>query len=160
MSSIIASREGGSIENIIEKDGVYPSVTVGCSMRPLFKTHRDMVILEKCTSRPQKYDVVLYRIGEKYILHRIIGIDEEKSRFIIRGDNTFKKEYIPFPMIIARLTSFTRKGKRKSIEDKSYKIYSRVWNFIYPVRFVFNFFRSILAKIYHAVFKRNKNKSV
>lgn len=155
MGSIVASN-GVSIEGIIEKDGVYPSVTVGVSMRPLFKTHRDMVILEKCVKRPEKYDVVLYRVGEKYILHRIIGIDEEKNVFIIRGDNTFKKEYVPFGAIIARLTSFTRKGKHGSVDAKGYKIYSRVWNFIYPARYVINLARRIAAKLYRIAFKKKK----
>lgn len=158
MESVIASRDGIKIEDIIEKDGVYPSVTSGKSMRPLFKTHRDMVILEKCVERPSKYDVVLYRIGEKYILHRIIGIDEEKQLFIIRGDNTFKKEYVPFSKIIARLASFKRKGKSGSVNDKSFKIYSRVWNFIYPIRYVVNFFKRIAAKMYRAVFKGSSKK--
>ena len=155
MEGVISSGDV-RIEDIIEKDGVYPSVTVGRSMRPLFKTHRERVILEKCAERPRKYDVVLYRIGEKYILHRIIGIDEEKKVFIIRGDNTFRKEYIPFSKIIARLTSFKRKGKHGSVNDRSFKVYSRVWNFIYPVRFVFNLFRRAAAKVYHALFPGKK----
>lgn len=154
MSSIVVSDGGLSIESIIERDGVYPSVTVGCSMKPLFKTHRDMIILEKCIESPQKYDVVLYRIGDKYILHRIIGIDTQKSCFVIRGDNTYKKEYVPFSKVIARLTAFTRKGKHSSVNDRSYKIYSRVWNFIYPVRYVFNLAKRVISKIYRTIFKR------
>lgn len=157
MSGIVVSGSG-SIESIIEKDGVYASVTVGRSMRPLFKTHRDMVILERCADMPKKYDVVLYRIGEKYILHRIIGIDNERKCFVIRGDNTYKKEYVPFGKIIARLTSFKRKGKGGKVDGRGYKIYTRVWNFIYPVRYVFHLFRSLAAKIYHAVFKRKEAK--
>lgn len=160
MSSIIVSRDGNTIEQIIEKDGIYPSVTVGRSMRPLFKTHRDMVILEKCSEPPKKYDVVLYRIGEKYILHRIIGIDSEKNCYIIRGDNTYKKEYVPFSKIIARLTSFKRRGKHGSVEDSSYKIYSRVWNFIYPIRFLFNLFKRCIKKVYRSIFRSSKNNSV
>ena len=156
MSSVIASCEAGSIEKILESDGVYPSVTSGRSMRPLFKTHRDMIVLKKCTERPKKYDVVLYRIGDKYILHRIIGIDEEKKLFIIRGDNTYKKEYVPFSKILARLSSFTRKGKHGSVDDASYKIYSRVWNFIYPIRYCFNFARRAVSYAYRLIFKRNK----
>ena len=148
---------GGNIEEIVKNDGVYASVTVGRSMRPLFKTHRDMVILEKCTELPEKYDVVLYRTGEKYILHRIIGIDNEKKIFIIRGDNTYKKEYIPFERIIARLVTFKRKGKHGSVTDRGYRIYTRVWNFIYPVRFVFHAFRTAAVRLYRLIFKKNNS---
>lgn len=154
MSNIVASSEDLTIEDIVERDGAYPSITSGTSMRPLFKTHRDMVVLEKCVEPPKKYDVVLYRVGDKYILHRIIGVDAEGGVFIIRGDNTFRKEYVPFSKIIARLTSFTRKGKHSSVDSRLYKLYSRVWNFIYPVRWLFNLFKRILAKIYRVLFKR------
>lgn len=154
MSGIVVSDGELSIEGIIERDGVYPSVTVGCSMKPLFKTHRDMIVLEKCITPPEKYDVVLYRIGDKYILHRIIGIDNEKGCFVIRGDNTYKKEYVPFAKIIARLTAFTRKGKHSSVNDRAYQIYSRVWNFIYPVRYVINLAKRVILKAYRTVFKR------
>ena len=160
MSSIIASCEAGSIEKILQTDGVYPSVTSGRSMRPLFKTHRDMIVLEKITERPKKYDVVLYRIGEKYILHRIIGIDEERSLFIIRGDNTYKKEYVPFSRVIARLTSFKRKGKHGSVEDRSYRIYSHVWNYIYPIRYAVNFCKRAAAYAYRVVFRKKRSSDM
>ena len=159
MESVIVSKDGLQIEDVLEKDGVYPSLTSGKSMRPLFKTHRDMVILEKCASLPKKYDVVLYRFGDKYILHRVIGIDKERSLFIIRGDNTFKKEYVPFSKILARLVSFTRKGKHGSIEDRSYKIYSRLWLFIYPVRYAVNFCCRAAKKIFRFVFGKKPRQS-
>ena len=156
MDGNIVSKDGLQIEDVLEKDGVYPSVTSGKSMRPLFKTHRDMVILEKCAELPGKYDVVLYRYGDKYILHRIIGVDNEKSLFIIRGDNTFRKEYVPFSKVIAKLTSFKRKGKHGSVEDKSFKIYSRVWNFIYPVRYCLNLARRAARKFLRLFSKKSK----
>ena len=159
MNGALDSCEAGSIEHILETDGVYPSITSGRSMRPLFKTHRDMIVVKRCDERPRKYDVVLYRIGEKYILHRIIGTDEEKKLFIIRGDNTYKKEYVPFSKVIARLTSFTRKGKHGSVDDRSYKVYSRIWNFIYPIRYVIYLLKRIAGRVLCLVFKKTKNKS-
>ena len=51
----------GNIEKILDRDGVYPSVTVGTSMRPLFKTHRDMIVVEKATERLKKYDIIQQR---------------------------------------------------------------------------------------------------
>lgn len=159
MESGIVSKDGLQIEDVLENDGVYPSVTSGKSMRPLFKTHRDMVILTKCAELPKKYDVVLYRYGDKYILHRIIGVDNEKSLFIIRGDNTFKKEYVPFDKILAKLTSFTRKGKHGSVDSRTFKIYSRVWNFIYPVRYCLNLMRRAARKFIRLFSKQNKEKS-
>lgn len=126
-----------NIEDILEKDGVYASVTVGSSMFPLFKTHRDMIVLQKPYTRLKKYDVALYRLNKKYILHRVIGIDEAKGVYIIRGDNTYLKEYIPFEKIIAVLVSFNRKGKHHDVTDKSYRVYSILWCAVYPLRYIF-----------------------
>ncbi len=144
----------GNIEKILSETGVYPSVTVGVSMRPLFKTHRDMVILEKPSEKLKKYDVVLYKTSGKYILHRIIDIDELNSVYIIRGDNTYKKEYVPFDAVLARLVSFKRRGKSCNVENKGYLIYSRVWNYIYPIRLVCHLLLIPPKKAYRMFFKK------
>lgn len=90
MSEIVLKE--GNIEKILEADGVYASVTAGTSMRPLFKTHRDMIVVKKKEAPLKKYDVVLYKVGGKYILHRVIGFDRERALCIIRGDNTYSKD--------------------------------------------------------------------
>ena len=139
-----------SIEDELSDYGNYATNTVGGSMRPLFRTHRDAVVLSSLDRDIKKYDIVLYKTSDgKYILHRVIGI--KGGVFIIRGDNTFVREYVPKERIIASVTSFNRKGKRRKITDLSYKIYSRVWNFIYPLRFVFFKTRTLLSKIKHKI---------
>ena len=65
-----------------------------------------------------------------------IGIDEENGVYLIRGDNTFKTERIPFDKIIGIMTSFNRNGKHFSVLDKGYLRYVRFWSFIYPIRYV------------------------
>lgn len=125
-----------NIEDILEKDGVYASVTVGSSMRPLFKTHRDMIVVKKARGTLSKYDVALYRVSGKYILHRVIGINSKEGIYIIRGDNTYSKEYIPFGKVIAVLTSFNRKGKHFDVTDRRYRVYSVIWCAIYPLRYI------------------------
>ena len=132
MSMLLVS--GASIEDILEREGVFASVTVGTSMRPLFKTRRDMVILKKPLTPPKKYDVVLYKIGEKYVLHRIIAVKKAENMYVIRGDNTYKKEFVPKDKIIAVLDAFNRGGVRHNVTDFSYRLYSAVWNFLYPLR--------------------------
>lgn len=145
------SAEGGIIEHELATHGTYASITRGVSMRPLFKTSRDMVIIKPITAPLKKYDVVLYTgAGNKYTMHRIIAVREDC--YIIRGDNTYKKEYVTEDRIIGILTEFNRKGKRGTVEDKSYKIYSRFWHYIYPVRHFFHFWRRLAARIYHKIF--------
>ena len=144
----------GSPEEEFLKHGTYATNTVGVSMRPLFKTHRDMIIVKKPQGELSKYDVALYKVREKYILHRVIAVRE--NEYIIRGDNTFRKEHIPKENVIGVLVAFNRKGKRHEVTETGYKIYSRVWHFIYPVRYLFNLANRILHKIYRTIFRRKK----
>lgn len=135
-----------SIEDELEKHGTYATNTLGTSMQPLFKTHRDAVFLSAPDRKIKKYDVLLYRDPcERYILHRVIGIRDDC--FVIRGDNTFKKEYVPRERVIAYMVSFTRKGKHHKVDEFGYKLYSRFWNYIYPFRWLWLKFRSLIRKI-------------
>ena len=146
------------IEAVLDKTGVYASVTEGVSMRPLFKTHRDVVVLEPPTDRLKKYDVALYRVGSRYVLHRVVGIDDKSGVYLIRGDNTFRIERISFDAVIARLVSFNRGGVHYSVTDKGYLRYAVIWNAIYPVRFILHKTRAVLGRIKRAVFRRNRKK--
>ncbi len=145
----IFTSEGAHIDDILEKDGVIASVTCGASMRPLFKTHRDMVVLKKASGVLKKYDVALYKVNSRYILHRIIKVLPQKGYYIIRGDNTYRKEIVPIASVIAYLDSFNRNGKHHSTKDFSYRTYSVLWNAIYPIRFVIHASLSVCRKVYH-----------
>ena len=136
-----------SIEDELRKHGTYATNTVGTSMQPLFKTHRDAVFVALPQKEIKKYDVLLYRDPhERYLLHRVIGIKD--GVFIIRGDNTYKKEYVPCERVIARMVSFTRKGKHHEVGELGYRFYSRFWNFIYPARYCLHKVRSLVRKIF------------
>ena len=140
------------IEDELEKNGILVTNTEGKSMHPLFKPHRDAVVLKRVDREIKKYDVVLYRdFAGRYVLHRVIA--ERDDVFIIRGDNTFRKEFVSKNDIIAYLVAFNRKGKRHTTEDFGYRFYSRFWNFIYPIRFLMRKFRSLLGKIKRKIFK-------
>lgn len=146
-----------TVESELNSSGIFASVTQGTSMQPLFKTHRDMVVLTVPKRELKKYDVVLYRLSSgKYVLHRIVKV--LPTKYLIRGDNTYHLEHIEKDRIIAVLTEFIRKGKKHTVDDLSFKIYSRVWNFIYPVRLLYVRLIALLYKIYRAIFKRGKNK--
>ena len=152
-NDILEFPDGALIESELAKHGSYASTTRGPSMRPLFKTGRDMVIIKPITRPLKKYDVVLYTGARNhYTMHRIIGVKD--GSYVIRGDNTYKKEYVPADNIIGILTEFNRKGKRGSVEDASFKFYSRVWHYLYPVRYICYKIKFLLSKIKHAIFKK------
>lgn len=119
-------------EDLLQKDGRLVYKTKGTSMEPMLRQNRDLVIIEVPSSRLNKYDVALYRRGEQYVLHRVIGVADGYYR--IRGDNTYAVERIPFENVIGVLKSFNRKGKTHVVTERGYRFYARFWNAIYPLR--------------------------
>ena len=149
--------DSAPIEAELDKHGTYASTTSGVSMEPLFRTRRDMVIIAKPEGELKKYDVALYRDRRgKYILHRVIRVKE--NEYIIRGDNTYKPEHIAKTRIIGVLTGFNRKGKSYSVTDRSYRAYARIWNFIYPARYVFHGVTSLPRRALRKLFRRKKTE--
>ena len=135
-----------TFENILKDDGVLVYKTKGVSMRPMLKQDRDIIIIRpKPEGRLQKYDVPLYKRGQNYVLHRIIAVRE--NDYAILGDNTYQVEYgITDENIIGVLSEFVRKGKKHKVTDTGYKIYSRFWCAIYPLR---SFYRRIKSLLFH-----------
>lgn len=119
-------------EELLARDGYLVYKTRGVSMEPMLRQNRDLVIIRVPTGRLQKYDIALYRRGRSYVLHRVIGV--ENDHYLIRGDNTYSVEIVPDEAVIGVLTSFKRKGKAISTDNRFYRFYVRFWNTIYPVR--------------------------
>jgi len=146
-----------TIADELRLHGACASTTRGTSMRPLFKTGRDVVVIEQPTRELKKYDVVLYRYPSgKYVLHRIIRVCEDE--YLIRGDNTFTVEHIPREWILGILVRFNRKGKSHSVDERGFRVYSVLWNFIYPLRLLLHKCRLLLGRVYRRLFKRKGSK--
>lgn len=142
----------GNIEEMLSTEGVYITTTVGVSMYPLLKNRRDNIVIRPVTKKLKKYDVPLYKRDDKYILHRIIGIQE--NGYIIRGDNCDKKEFdITDENIIGVLDAMWRKEKFFTVENFHYKCYSRFIVFFHPVRMLYKKTRYYLSRIKHKLFK-------
>lgn len=135
-----------SFEEILGKCGTLVYKTEGESMRPLLVQGRDVVIISRCNRPLEKYEVPLYRVGEKHYLHRVIGFEE--GGYLIRGDNTYRIEHIKKEAVIGVMTGFIRKGKRYSVTDPAYRRYVRLWVApFYPLRLVLRKCRSALGKL-------------
>ncbi len=143
-------------EDILERDGILVYKTKGYSMRPLLRENRDIVIIEKKQpgKRLNKYDVALYKTGEKYVLHRVVGV--RYDGYDIRGDNTFRLEDVHDEEIIGVLKNIQRNGKTINVSDKKYMRYVRFWNCVYPVRNFLHKGRKALGKVKRKILKKSQ----
>jgi hypothetical protein len=158
-------------EEILGRGQTLVYTNVGRSMMPLLRQRRDILIIEpRPSGRLKKYDVPLYKRGNKYILHRIVDVTD--TGYVIIGDNNTFYEYdITDDMILGVLTGFVRndpagiekimfwkkdrrmKGKRYSVEDKAYLAYVHLWCDFLPARiFILKAVRRcrrVLSRIWH-----------
>ena len=142
-----------TFEEVLTRDGKLVYKIRGVSMLPLLHQNRDLVVIEVPNGRLKKFDVALYKRGTDHVLHRVIRV--QKDYYEIRGDNTYRMEIVPDSAILGILTSFVRKGKRTSVSNSLYKCYVRIWNFLYPLRYVLVRCRRILGRAKRRITKRN-----
>ena len=124
-----------SFEEIIEKDGYLVYTNKGYSMYPMLRQHKDLLVISrKPEGRRKKNDVVLFKRNGKYILHRIVRVNE--NSYDIAGDhNWWEEKDVKEEEIIGVLTSFVRDGRKIPVDDKRYKAYITLWcGILRPVR--------------------------
>ena len=134
-----------AFEELLARDGCLVYKTRGVSMEPMLRQNRDLVVIQIPSSRIKKYDVVLYKRDNRYILHRVVSV--ESDHYLIRGDNTYALERVPDSAVLGVLTEFRRKGKQISVKNKGYRLYFRIWNLIYPLRFFYVRCRRLAVRI-------------
>ena len=144
-----------SIKEILDKTGLYTGLTMGNSMEPLIHQQRDNIIVVKNKERLKKYDVPVYLTKSgKYVMHRIIKVCDD--HYVIVGDNRTEREYVTDDMICGVLAGFYKNGKRyvDCQKSKSYKLYSKVWVALLPVRPALQLVNRGVNFIKRRVFKR------
>ena len=134
MSETTKNIEQTTFEELLEKNGYLVYSTVGLSMMPLLRQRRDIVeIRAKGSERFRKYDVVLYKQGSQYVLHRILKVNPKD--YVIAGDHNFFREYgITDDDILGVMTRIIRDGKEVRMDNKLYRCYVHLWCDFYPVR--------------------------
>jgi len=128
-----------SLENYLQEQGFFTYHFHGTSMLPILRECRhDLVTIraKRPDERCRKYDVALYKPTggkERYILHRIVEVTNDGYTFL--GDNCFSKEYgIKENQVLGIMTEFHRQGATCRVEETWYKLYSRIWVWMYPLR--------------------------
>ena len=118
-----------SYEEYLELNGSITYTNAGVSMLPLLRQGKDLfTVKKKGTERCKVGDVVLYRRGKQYILHRVVEV--HKQDYVILGDNCICREYgITDKDIIGVMTGFVRGSHNYDVNDKGYRLYSCFWLF-------------------------------
>ena len=87
-------------------------------------------------------------------MHRVVEVHPD--HYIITGDNLLAKEYVTDDMICGKLAGFYKNGKKyvDCENGKLYKIYSRVWVALKPLRPISIFAQRGFSFIKRKVFKK------
>ena len=122
-----------AFEDMLKESGFVVYTCTGISMLPFLRQRRDIVEIRPPKKRPVKYDVVLYKLGEQYILHRILKILPD--RYVVAGDhNTILDPPVTDDMILGVMTRVIRDGKSITPDNFWYKAYVHLWCDFYPIR--------------------------
>ena len=140
-----------SFEEELEKNGNLVFTNKGTSMMPLLRQDRDLMVIEKKgEERCKKYDAVLFKRGDKYVMHRILKV--RKDGYVICGDNRWQREFgVPDEWIIGILTAVIRDGKTIPVTDRRYQRYVHLRCDFFWIRAFLLRARGVLRK-----FKRKK----
>ena len=151
------SEKRATFEDLLEKDGVLVYTNVGTSMMPLLRQRRDIIEIRKKDPavRCKRYDAVLYKYGNKYILHRIMKV--RPKDYVICGDHNLRREYgITDEHILGVMTRVVRDGKSIYPTDWKYKLYVHLWCDFFPVRVSLLYLKRLLYRGLLAVRRRLK----
>ncbi len=129
-------QNANTYEKLLNEQGYIIDTNKGFSMMPLLRQRHDIFeIRKKGPGRCRKYDVVLYKRGDKYILHRILRV--RPDGYLIAGDACSVVERdIKDEHILGVMTRVIRDGKEITTDNKWYKLYVHLWCDVYPVRMV------------------------
>ena len=110
----------------------------GLSMSPLIRNGKDIVVLRPCSKEELRpMDVVLFRHGNKHLLHRII--ERQGDKLLIKGDGSFvAKERCTVDDVIGKVQAVVRpSGKMLSVDSMKWKLLSWLWQKAGVVRIPF-----------------------
>ena len=132
-------------ERLLKEGHMVEFAPKGVSMRPFIEGGRDKVVLKAC-NEPQVGMIVLARINQAFVLHRIYKIRGKK--IILQGDgNLTGQEVCKSEDIIGRVVRVKGKyGKRKRLTKGS------LWRHL-PL-----LVRKVILKLYRAYIKLFANE--
>lgn len=139
----------GSYEELLQKKGFILHYTKGNSMEPMLRQGQEQCVirsLDLSETEPRVGDVVLFRRGRDYVLHRIVGRKGELFR--IRGDNCMGADLVRRDQIVGILSGFYRGDKYVDCTaDRSYLRYARRRRLGFPLRWIWGRVCNVIKKV-------------
>lgn len=105
----------------------------GHSMRPLIRGDADTLVLVP-PGVLRKGDVVLARIGgDRYVVHRIVGIDGDS--ITLKGDgNLYRTEECRRKDISGKAVAVIRNGKQRSLTSFGAMLHAHLWRWSHMIK--------------------------
>lgn len=140
----------------LAEEGSAPPVTIcleGDSMRPLIRRGKDPVTIIPLYRPLQKSDVVLFRLGERYIVHRVWKLEAGRVRTF--GDNCWKPDpWIPESQVLGLVVKYSRSGKVHQLDTRQSRAWGRIWMAIHPLRLCYKRLRALAGRCYRRFFPK------
>ena len=95
-----------NIEQMLSENGMCVTGITGVSMLPMLRQGEARVLLVRPIFPLPSDTVALYKRGQDYVLHRVIGY--ENGTYLIRGDNCAADEFVAEEQILGVLSGFWR----------------------------------------------------
>lgn len=121
-----------TFEDVLRRDGKLVYQIRGSSMTPMLRERKDIVVISAVAGRLKKNDVALYKMGDDYILHRVVKARSDS--YVLRGDANYLAETVPEKDVLGVLTSFVRNGKEYLVADWRYRAYCFFWLATFSLR--------------------------
>lgn len=140
----------------LAKEGSAPPVTIcleGDSMRPLIRRGKDPVTIIPLARPLEKGDVVLFRLGERYIVHRVWKLEDGRVRTF--GDNCWNPDpWIPENQVLGLVVKYARDGRGHRLDTPQARAWGRVWMAIHPIRLCYKRLRALAGRCYRKIFPK------
>lgn len=140
----------------LAREGCAPQVTIcleGNSMRPLIRRAKDPVTIVALNRPLIKGDVVLFRLGGKYIVHRVWKLKD--GMVCTFGDNCWNPDpWIPLEQVLGLVVKYSRGGRMHRLDTGAARGWGRLWMSLHPIRRYYKRLRALAGRCYRKVFPK------
>lgn len=139
------------------REGSAPPVTIfleGDSMRPLIRRGKDPVTIIPLNRPLKKGDVVLFRLGGRYIVHRVRKLQEGRVQTF--GDNCWNPDpWIPGEQVLGLVARYSRGGRPHRLDTPQARAWGRAWMAIHPIRLCYKRLRALAGRYYRKILPKS-----